>query len=262
MIERAGPADVERASRTRRLHGKDDRETSSTEALFRRCCQLLKDGNPAANELLPRLEQFPLFGPGWQELGRALLDARKHRAALIAFSRALAADPVMVTARLGRASALLALGRPAEAAAECESAEAQAPQIRDIPYRRGLCLRDASRPEAARLAFERAVALDPRFAEAWFALGLARQDSHDDAGAVIAYRAALAARPDFHEAALNLGVACQNVGDLDAALDAYATALRLRPESFGRITQALVSGPTGQLWLDLSALRRSLAARA
>jgi len=264
MPERKGPEIGYRRAlvKQRRPDGKSDREAALAAALFRRCCQLLKDGSPAANEVLPQLERFPLFGPGWQELGRALLDARQHRAALVAFSRALAADPGMVAARLGRAAALLALGRPAEAAAECEGAEAQAPDDRDIPYCRGLCLRDASRPEAARLAFERAVSLDPRFAEAWFALGLARQDLHDDAGAVTAYRAALAVRPDFHEAALNLGIACQDAGDLEAALDAYAAALRLRPDSFGRIAQALVSGPAGCLWLDLGALRRSLAARA
>ena len=231
-------------------------------ATFARCCDLLRRGDPAANDLLRELERFPQFAPGWLDLGRALLDAGHARAALVAFSRALAADVSMVAARLGRASALLGLGQLAAAAAECELAERDAPAFKTIPYRRGLCLRDAGQPEAACSAFERAVSLDPHFAEAWFALGLARQDARDKAGAVVAYRAALAAQPNLHEAALNLGIACQDLGDLDAALDAYATALQLRPDSFGRIAQALISGPTGRLWLDLDRLRRDLTLRA
>ena len=36
-------------------------------------------------------------------------------------------------------------------------------------------------------------------------------------------------------------------------------ALRLRPDTFGRVAQALAAAPTGEAWLDLAALRHSLA---
>jgi hypothetical protein len=41
---------------------------------------------------------------------------------------------------------------------------------------------------------------------------------------------------------------------------AYAQAYRLRPSSFGTIAMALTSAPHGRLWLDETALRRSLSA--
>lgn len=235
---------------------------ASPASLFRECCALLRNGDPAAQRLLPFLDQHAGYAPGWLELGRTLLALRKFDAALIAFGRALAAAPALTAARLGRAGALSALGRPVEAAAAFAEAGQMAPDDRTIPYRAGCCLRDAARFGEACAAFERALALDPGFAEAWFALGATRQDLHDPTGAAAAYRAALAARPDLHEAALNLGIACQDAGEMEAALNAYAHALRLRPEAFGRIAQALTSGPTGALWLSLSALRDDLAARA
>ena len=107
-------------------------------------------------------------------------------------------------------------------------------------------------------AFARAVAIDPGLAAAWFALGGLRQDLRDPSGAADAYRAALRARPDLHEAAFNLGVALLDCGRLDDALHAFARALATRPESLGRIAQALVSGPTGCLWLEPDGLRRAL----
>ncbi len=107
-------------------------------------------------------------------------------------------------------------------------------------------------------AFGRAVAIDPGLAAAWFALGGLRQDLRDPSGAADAYRSALRARPDLHEAAFNLGVALLDCGLLDDALHAFARALATRPESFGRIAQALVSGPTGCLWLEPDGLRRAL----
>jgi len=232
------------------------------EPAFLLCGLLLEAGDPDAGALLPRLEAFPGHAPGWQGLGAALLAAAQPEAAAIAFARAVAADPALLSAHLGAASAQAALRRFAAAATAYAAAEALAPRARDIPYRRGLCLRQAGQTEAARSAFARAVQLDPAFAPAWFSLGLLHQDAHAPDKAAEAYRAALAAQPDFHEAALNLGIACQDAGDLDAALDAYAEAWRLRPASFGRIAQSLVAARTGCLFLDLDRLREVLATRA
>jgi tetratricopeptide (TPR) repeat protein len=95
-------------------------------------------------------------------------------------------------------------------------------------------------------------------ASVWFDLGLARQDLRDHQGAATAYRRALALKPDHAEAALNLGTVLQDSGDMDGAMRAYAQAYRLRPQSFGTIAMALTSAPHGRLWLDETALRRSL----
>jgi tetratricopeptide (TPR) repeat protein len=232
------------------------------EPLFLLCRLLLEQGDPEAGALLARLERFPAYASGWQELGETLLRARQPAAALVGFERALGAEPGMLAALLGRAAALAALGRGGEAVETLRAAEALAPRAAEIPYRQGLLLRQAGDAAGARQALARAVALDSGRAEAWFSLGLACEDQDDAPAAVAAYAAALRAKADFHEAALNLGIARQECGDFESALDAYATALRLRPESYGRIAQAVVSRRTGRLWLDPEGLRKILAARS
>ncbi|PWJ93054.1 Tfp pilus assembly protein PilF [Mesorhizobium loti] len=97
---------------------------------------------------------------------------------------------------------------------------------------------------------------------AWFDLGLVRQDMRKFGGAAQAYRRVLEMSPDSPEAAVNLGVVLQETGDLDEAMLAYSTAYRLRPSTFGVIAMALTSAPSGRLWLDEEALRRSLAGGA
>ena len=71
--------------------------------LFRRCCLLLRNGDPAAQELLPALERHGGFAPGWAELGRTLVNLGKPEAARVAFERAVAIRP-------GFAEAWFALG--------------------------------------------------------------------------------------------------------------------------------------------------------
>ncbi len=200
--------------------------------LFLLCCLLLDRQDAEARDLLPLLEGFPGFAPGWEELGEALL----------------AASP---------GAARVAFGRAAEGYAAMEG---RAPGGA-VAVRLGLVLRRLGRLGEARDALRRAAARDPSVAHAWFALGLVCQDLGDAPGAVPAFRAALRAEPGFHEAAFNLGVACQDRGDIAGAMDAYARAWRLRPASFGRVAQALASGRIGRVWLRPSALERDLAAR-
>ena len=106
---------------------------------------------------------------------------------------------------------------------------------------------------------ERAIALAPSSSDAWFAMALVRQDKRDFGSAAEAYRRALEIRPQFAEAAVNLGICHQEDGDMAAAKTAYQLALRLQPDTFGRIAQALAAAPIGEVWLDIAALRGSLA---
>lgn len=229
---------------------------------FALCRLLLERGDPVVSSLLPRLEAFPAFAPGWCDLGATLLAAGKASAAILAFDRALASDPLLVPALLGRSAAHLAVGNAVEAHRAAEAAERIAPRSASAAFRHGLALRAAGHVAAGEAAFARAVAIDAGHAEAWFNLGGLRGDRGDHAGAVVAFRASLVGRPDLHEAAFNLGVALTETRALEAALDAFALAWRLRPASLGRIAQALVSAPCGCLFLDPAALGRSLAARA
>ncbi len=132
------------------------------------------------------------------------------------------------------------------------------PQHQEAAARLGrMAWEDGDHAEAVSL-LERA-ASDDAPASVWFNLGLARQDLRDYAGSAEAYRRAIEIKPDHAEAALNLGVVLQERGDIDAAMQAYAQAYRIRPASFGLIAQALTSAPHGRLWLDETALRRSLS---
>jgi tetratricopeptide (TPR) repeat protein len=193
-------------------------------ALFRQAAQYLTAGNPAAATLLPALERFPDYAPGWLLIGDALSRAGRRDAAAMALGRALQGRPTSaaLTHRIGQGFV----------------------ELRDIGN--------------AIAAFRKSLELDPDLAAAWYSLGLALEDLRDYAEAAEAYRNALRLRPDFHEAAFNLGTVLQEAAQMDAAMDAYADALRLKPSSFGRIAQALVSGRSGALWLRPSDLRLAL----
>jgi tetratricopeptide (TPR) repeat protein len=131
------------------------------------------------------------------------------------------------------------------------------PQNTEAAARLGrLAWEDGDHATAAAL-LERAASADAP-ASVWFDLGLARQDLRDYRGAATAYRKAIELKPDHAEAALNLGIALQETGDIDSAMQAYRQAYRLRPQIFGNIAMALTSASYGRLWLDETALRRSL----
>ena len=124
----------------------------------------------------------------------------------------------------------------------------------------GSALQQARMGIEAKGAFEKALALNPAWAEAWFNLGLVLQDIGDLPGAASALRFALQHRPGYAEAAVNLGIVLQESGQMEQAMKAYGQAFKLRAGAFGRIANALTSGPHGRQWLNLSELRALLAA--
>ncbi|MGB7098602.1 MAG: tetratricopeptide repeat protein [Xanthobacteraceae bacterium] len=228
------------------------------DAAFLTCIALLELGDPEAGTLLTGLlDQFPDDAEGWSLLGAALQHADQPEAALVAFARAIRAMPSPAL-HMRRGMLLEALGRLGEAAEAYRAAEDHATGSGDAALKLGLCLRRTGDTEGASAALERAVVLAPNSGEAWFALGLVRHDKRDLESAADAYHRALELRPDLAEAAVNLGICRQETGDLTAAKAAYHLALRLRPDTFGRIAQALAAAPTGEVWLDLAALRDSL----
>jgi len=229
------------------------------DAAFLTCVTLLERGDPEAQALLPwLLDQFANDPEGWGLLGAALQRAGQLEAALIVFTRAAHAEP-SVALHLQRGALLESLGRLAEAVDAHRTAAALAPDSGVAMLKLGLCERRTGNAERAATAVSRAVALAPSNSDAWFALGLVEQDRHDFRAAADAYRRALEIRADFVEAAVNLGTSLQEIGDIAAAKAAYRLALRLRPDTFGRIAQALAAAPKGEIWLDIAALRNSLA---
>ncbi len=228
------------------------------DAAFLTCVALLEIGDPEARTLLTRLlDQFPDDAEGWSLLGAALQRADQPEAALVALTRAIRATPSPAL-HTRRGMLLESIGRVGEAAEAYRAAEDLGSGSGDAALKLGLCLRRTGDTEGASAALERAAALAPNSSEAWFALGLVRHDKRDLESAADAYHRALELRPDLAEAAVNLGICRQETGDLTAAKAAYQLALRVRPDTFGRIAQALAAAPTGEVWLDLAALRDSL----
>lgn len=186
------------------------------------CSFLLRMGDPEAQPLLERcLADFPQRSSGWVEIGEAFLHRNQRAAALIGLARGLPDSQLSI--------------------------------------RCGLLARDLGQRDRALALFKDAVSLDPRSTRAWFLLGTCAEDVRDFAAAAAAYRKVLQLDPDRAEAAVNLGIVLQGAGDLEGAKQAFARAVRTNPATFGRIAQALPGSPKGELWLDLAALRRSLA---
>ena len=204
--------------------GEPAAQASAAGRAFALCANLLRSGHPGAGAVLDGcLQRFPDEAAGWRLLGDTLSDLGQPAAALVCFERARRAAPTV-----------------------------------DACLRVGTALQAAGRPAAARDAFAQAAALDPAAVRPRFLEGVAAQDAGDLAGAAVAYGAALALDPSLAEAALNLGTVRQEMGDLAGARAAYGAAVRLKPDSFGRAAQALTTARSGELWLDLGALRRAL----
>ena len=203
------------------------------------------------------LERFPNEASGWRMLGDSLSAMDKPDAALSAYARA-AQGKAAPAVHLRRAAILQSQGRYEEALADYAAAAALAPEVAEVTFRRALCLKQMQDTDRARLGFEEATRHESTAALAYFELGLIEQDRGHLAAAVKLYEEALARRPELAEGAVNLGICLQGMGDLAGAKEAYARALGLRADTFGRIAQALASSPTGELWLDHQALRRSL----
>ena len=65
---------------------------------------------------------------------------------------------------------------------------------------------------------------------------------------------------DTHEPDLRMALAALRKGHLGAAEAIARRLLHNRPDDpFGRIAQALAAASVGEVWLDLAALRHSLA---
>ncbi|EHP44619.1 hypothetical protein OR16_01265 [Cupriavidus basilensis OR16] len=213
----------------------------------------------AVTELGLLIQRAPGFAPAWIELAETMRKGGELQAALAALDRAIALDGNSARAHFQRGKVLHALGRKAEAADAFASAVSLEPRSREARLNLAIAQQELGGLGAAQATLEALVGAHPQDYDGWIQLGRVRQDRRDLPGAQAALRSALACRPDAAPAAVNLGIVLQEAGQPDAALAAYAHAYRVAPDTFGRIAQALCSGPRGRLWADLGALRALLA---
>ena len=182
-----------------------------------------------------------------------IVQARKH------ITLALTLRPAHAPSLLIAGNAAMAAGELAAALEFHAHAHALAPDRADAALALGSTQHACGLLHEARRSLEIAVARAAGSEQAWFHLALVKQDLGDHPGAIHALRRVLELAPHRAEVEVNLGIVLQDAGRLDEAMQAYARAYRLRADTFGRISNALVSAPRGCLWLDLDDLRETLA---
>ena len=172
-------------------------------------------------------------------------------------------QPTLATAHAGRADALVALGRLAEAREACEAALRLAPGLALAHGVKGLILHQQQRHEEAIAAYRHALQLNPALATIHTRLGNVLRDEGRLEEAVAANERAIQADPACAPAWCNQGLTFQALGRLEDARDALMTAIGLKPD----FTEALVS--LGLLLHRMGAfdeavvmLRRAMDARA
>ena len=144
----------------------------------------------------------------------------------------LARLPMVPTAdetNLNMGTALVSLGRPAEALPWLQRAAAAAPDYAAPHFNLGVAFERAGDRQKSLEEFAAAVRLAPADFEARSALALALQASGDLAGAVAAFRDAARLQPENARAEFNLAVALHAGGQPNEAIAHYEAAVRLKP---------------------------------
>ena len=148
----------------------------------------------------------PTGTPPALERGRALLARGEVAAAAAAFREALRAQPDLVEARAGLATALAGVGDLDAAVEELRAALRRQPDA--LPLRVALARVLVARQEwpAAREELERVLSAQPDLMDARYSLGVVRYAQGDVAGAIDAYRRVLAAEPQQLDARYSLAL--------------------------------------------------------
>jgi protein O-GlcNAc transferase len=168
---------------------------ASTPAMLADWATALQTLGRAAEALAPLrrcVALAPDFGPGWYNLGNALVSTGDDDAALAAYDRALAQLPVQ--AGFNRANVLARLGRHAEAVDALRAVIAADAQHADALNNLGVSLLALGQDSAALAALTQAVELAPNAADAALnhAEALARSGQTEPARAAFARAAQLA----------------------------------------------------------------------
>jgi tetratricopeptide (TPR) repeat protein len=145
----------------------------------------------------------------------------------------LAYLPIVPTAdetELNMGTALISLGREAEAVPWLERAAAAAPDYGAPHFNLGVAFERMGERQKSLEQFGMAARLSPNDFDAQSALALARQETGDLAGAVAAFGEAARRQPENPLGQFNLANALQAAGDTAGAIPRYEAAIRLKPD--------------------------------
>lgn len=196
-----------------------------------------------------------------------------HEDALAAFDRALVVDPAVKEALLGRAGALLSLGRAAEARAWLDTFAMRADAEPGRTFLAAIAADDAGDAPAAHELFVRSAG-DARLAANHRALATSRsaelasaprvraraiERMQDLEGAVRAYERLCAEHPTFADGRRELGVGLTMLGRGEEALAAFDRAIALEPtEPKGHDHRAVTLARLGRIDDAIAALESGL----
>jgi len=194
--------------------------------------------------LEPLRRRLPKSAAVQFEAGRTLLALRRPADAAAALRAAVRIDPGLTEAHVQLGHALRSLDRLALAARAYERAVALAPAHSAAWYFLGTTRQLLDQPQAAEAAYRQTLALDPRQAPAENNLGLVLQAQRRTAEAIAAFERAVTLDPGHVTALVNLGAVLQHQNRLDEAVAALQRALALQPEdarALGNLGNALVA---------------------
>jgi len=191
-------------------------------------------GNPeiaaAAKDLARATKAAPSFGPGFVELGRALLLLGDANEAVDALRKGAQLMPGEAEAHSQLGIALLATGHAGEAVTELTRATESDPGSAARHGNLGTALMMAGRTKDAIAEYEIRVRIDDGDALAHSDLGTALLGTQDLARALSELQRAVSADPRRASLHSNLGYALQQSGRVDQAVAEYGEALRLDPK--------------------------------
>ena len=194
----------------------------------------------------------------WNYLGLAYHQSGQASNAVVAYQRALAANPDLVEARFNLGSLWFESGRPSEAKSEFTAYTLRRPTSA-VGFQR-LALAEMHLREAtlAEQHIRKALELDASAPESWNTLGLIQLQRGRVRDAAQSFGGALQKQRNFAPAMINLAVVCQQqLGDRATALKLYRQYLQLKPQP---ADAAAVAAVVRQLEMELAPARPAAAA--
>jgi predicted CXXCH cytochrome family protein len=189
----------------------------------------LDPASPVATEFMQYLRLAEDQPGGQFRLGQYFANTGRLVEADRAMARAIEWDPFSPGFYDGRASVLLGLNRPAEAAAALFRAAQLQPGQGEPMMRAALAFAEAGKPDDAQAALRQAVAREPQLHRAWYNLGLllAQSERLEESAAALQRAATVAPHvPDYPYA---LATVLLRQGDRAGARAAAERALQADP---------------------------------
>lgn len=157
----------------------------------------------------------------------ALLQQQRLEEARQEFERALAVNPLLITARIGLGEVYMRRDEPARAEAEFRAAAAQSPGSFNAQYHHGLALQLLDRVTEAISAYLRALRIQPADFDANLNIATAYLQAEEPEQALIYARRAVQIDGRSASARTNLGAVYAALGQHEAAVIEYQQAAEL-----------------------------------